>query len=99
MCLGVNDVSTIEGVEFEFGNKYATPNDDDSSWPGSNDNDRWGQEENTEDTRGNWGVSPVNGSDISTSSTKRTLSPHISANDDNRDDDNTSNAVKKTKLG
>ncbi|RIA82081.1 ribonuclease H-like domain-containing protein [Glomus cerebriforme] len=58
---GVNDGptngSSIEGVEFEFGDKFSTPKDDDDSWPNSN-NDSWGQdsgrfEENTEDTQAN----------------------------------------------
>jgi hypothetical protein len=101
--LDVTGESTIEGVEFEFGNKYATLNDD-SSWPNSNNDNGWGQdsdgpEENTKDTQDNWGISRVNDSDISTSSTKRTLSPHISTNDDNSDDASTSSAAKKTKLG
>jgi len=106
MANGVNDGpnnSSIEGIEFEFGNKYVTPKDDDDSWPNSNNND-WGQgsggfEENTEDTQGNWGISPLNDSDILSSSTKRTLSPHIAANDDNSDDASTSSTAKKTKLG
>ncbi|PKC73561.1 CAF1-domain-containing protein [Rhizophagus irregularis] len=99
----VNDVNdepsstTIEGIEFEFGNKYETPKDDDNSWPNSNDNNSDKSDENTEDIQGNWGISPLNDSDISTSSTKRT-SPHIAVND-NSDDASTSSASKKTKLG
>jgi hypothetical protein len=90
--LGVDDEPSqtiIEGIEFE--NKYETPKDDDNSW---NDNNS----DKTEDTQGNWGISPLNDSDISTSSTKRTLSPHIAAND-NSDDASTSSASKKTKIG
>jgi hypothetical protein len=93
----------IEEINFEFENKYTIPKDDDLSWPNSNfdglepGSDRF--EESTEDAQGNWGISPVNDSNTSTSSTKRTLSPHISANDDDSDCTSTSSAAKKTKLG
>jgi len=89
--LGVKD-SQIENIEFEHDNKYAIPEDS---------GDYWGQdsEENMENTQGNWGISPVNDSDVLTSSTKRTLSPHISANDDYSDNTSTSSTAKKTKLG
>ncbi|GBB87155.1 hypothetical protein RclHR1_01360026 [Rhizophagus clarus] len=100
MVNGINDEPsniTIEGIEFEFGNKYETPKDYDDSWPNPDDNSDK-SDENAEDTQGNWGFSPLNDSDISTSSTKRTLSPHIAVND-NSDDTSTSSTSKKTKFG
>ncbi|CAB4464086.1 unnamed protein product [Rhizophagus irregularis] len=68
----VNDVNdepsstTIEGIEFEFGNKYETPKDDDNSWPNSNDNNSDKSDENTEDIQVN-----DNSDDASTSSASK----------------------------
>ncbi|CAB4388675.1 unnamed protein product [Rhizophagus irregularis] len=68
----VNDVNdepsstTIEGIEFEFGNKYETPKDDDNSWPNSNDNNSDKSDENTEDIQIN-----DNSDDASTSSASK----------------------------
>ncbi|CAI2190889.1 19509_t:CDS:10 [Funneliformis geosporum] len=94
---GVNNNIT-EDIEFGYKNKYEMPKDYSNGW-GLNS----GEIEdlaNKQGNQGDWGISPVNDSDVLTSSsTKRTLSPHISANDDCSDDTSTSSTAKKTKLG
>ncbi|GES92892.1 poly(A)-specific ribonuclease PARN-like [Rhizophagus clarus] len=68
MVNGINDEPsniTIEGIEFEFGNKYETPKDYDDSWPNPDDNSDK-SDENAEDTQVN-----DNSDDTSTSSTSK----------------------------
>ncbi|KAF0357475.1 CAF1-domain-containing protein [Gigaspora margarita] len=85
----------VEEIEFEYQEPFPIPRDELSTWGCLND---WKEDGNAEDTSSEWGQPPSYFSDTINTGIKRTLSAHIT-DDDNRNENDINDAFKKTKIG
>ncbi|CAG8615368.1 10449_t:CDS:10 [Cetraspora pellucida] len=91
----------IEEIEFEYKEPFSIPRDEVSTWGCLNDD--WNENDNAIDTSSGWGQPPTYFSDTINTSTKRTLSSHItdedSCNGNKINENDICGDFKRTKIG
>ncbi|CAG8584397.1 3106_t:CDS:10 [Dentiscutata erythropus] len=85
----------IEEIEFEYKEPFQIPRDELSTWGCLNE---WKEDGNADDTSSEWGQPPTYFSETINTSIKRTLSTHLTE-DDNCNENDINDAFKRTKIG